>query len=175
MKGTIKLHPEAPRFDRNGYLLDIEGNRPFLNRLRSTPSLSAVELLRHSRAFRHSAATRSLADHLLANAIRIEAASHRLGDTGKHSPFFLELLAEVPRAAEGREPAGDEESDLEPTSDPSEPEHAEPPEIDIPGVPEYPEICEFKCAWWTVFFLGTGLLMEDCGHGWHVIGVCLEG
>ena len=36
------------------------------------------------------------------------------------------------------------------------------------------DICEFKCTWWTVFDIGTGLLWENCGEGWHVIGPCLE-
>lgn len=145
-------------FDAQGYLRDVPGSREFLSRLRATPSLTPVELIRLSKSYKACEATVSLSDHLLRNAIKMIAVTW---DRSQH----LEVdssLTQIWHELATEESTG--ETGLEPTSSPE----------DQPGLPGHApvEICEFKCAMWTVFFIGTGLLMENCGHGWHVIGAC---
>jgi hypothetical protein len=160
-----KRYP-SPRLGRGGYLLDIPENKDFTRRLRATQSLAPAELIRLSKAYRRHPALTSLADHLFANAVRKVAATRPLQSRVGLAvdPADEAFWRELESAEEGLEP----ENELTPSD--------EPPDPEFPGLPDQApvDICEFKCTWWTVFFIGTGLLWEDCGDGWHVIGACLS-
>jgi hypothetical protein len=116
-----------------------------------------------SKTYRGCTATTSLADHLLRRALLVIAitwGAADLGETGVN-PALTEVWREL-----GLPDVEDLEASS--TKDEDEP---------FPGLPGNApvDICEFKCTWWTVFFIGTGLLWENCGGGWRVIGACLEG
>jgi hypothetical protein len=156
--GEFKNKKSNLMFDEQGYLRDVPGSREFLSRLRATPSLTPVELIRLSKSYKACEATVSLSNHLLRNAVKMIAVnwdrSQHMQVDSSLTQIWHELATEESTAETGLEPA-------------STPE-------DQPGLPGHApvEICEFKCAMWTIIFIGTGLLMENCGHGWHVIGVC---
>src|SRR6476620_2022122 len=72
----IERRYPTPKLGAGGHLLDVPENQDFIRRLRATPSLTPVQLVRLSKAYRKKPALASLADHLLGNSLRMVAATY---------------------------------------------------------------------------------------------------